>query len=182
MNTDLQENINEANEHQNKPASFYDVATMLNPEAKYIAQDSASGSAKTNIELALTKALDDNGKASRTIVDILDLDGTEIGALMRKCAGLPRKDEEKDDSLVYTSDREPDRQRTMFLLFHNHDEKNTYQCIMLRKKRERPWEIDPQNVMWEDIDISVDEETAEELDAVMYELKSKFRDNLLALN
>lgn len=138
-------------------STLLDAARAISPNSKEIASGSRASSDPTSTEeLAVTKLLDDNGKSSKDVLEILS--GTQTGESIKKYLGL---EEKAEDLLVQRRKDSPTSSRRVILL-RNVD--GTHRMVRFDKEPNKPFEVDTLNAEGRDDVISVDEETKEKLD------------------
>lgn len=138
-------------------STLLDAARAISPNSKEIASGSRASSDPTSTEeLAVTKLLDDNGKSSKDVLEILS--GTQTGESIKKYLGL----EEGENNLLVERRKHLSSSSRRVMILANPD--STYRMVRFDKEHNKPFEVDVLNAEEGDENITLDEGRKEKLD------------------
>ncbi|MGI6484523.1 MAG: hypothetical protein ACOX0R_02790 [Candidatus Dojkabacteria bacterium] len=165
-------------ERRKELTSLLDVARAISPDSQEIAKRSKIDSGEENEVLALTKLLDDDGKANRILFEILK--DTPTGEKIKKYLNLTDERNQEGDLIVDTRKNfsSSGQDKKVIVLY---DENNKYQIVRFEKSPEQPYEIDVINTEEEDRGFSVNPETARKLDELINNQREIYESNLTEL-
>ena len=151
--------MTETFESENRPviSTLLDVSRAISPNSAEIASGSRASSDPTSTEeLAVTKLLDDNGKSSKDVLEILS--GTQTGESIKKYLGL----EEGENNLLVERRKHLSSSSRRVMILANPD--GTYRMVRFDKEHNKPFEVDILNAEEGDENITLDEGRKEKLD------------------
>ena len=155
-------------------STLLDVARAVSPNSEEIASHSRPSSDPISSEtLAVTKLLGDNGRSSKTLLEILT--DTPTGESIKKYLGL---EEKAEDLLVQRRKDSPTSSRRVMILA-NPD--STYRMVRFDKEHNKPFEVDVLNAEEGDENITLDEETKKKLDEHIDSQRADYELNLKEL-